>query len=210
MKIGPYIQKLESSKEYKEFQGKYKDHFLVAGFFVLDFENGANVHQIDYFVPKAKKVAAFTLDNKVVLQMMETMSKKTPAKLDSNIKIDLDTLQGIVEDEMKNRGISEKIKKMIAVVQNIEGKKVWNVNCILSGMDLLRSHVDDASKTVLKMEKNSMMDYIKKMPALPNQQGQQKPASKEDIAAKIKQLDKIKEDLKKQEVESETAEKAKK
>lgn len=219
MKIQPYVAKLQSSPVFKEFQQKYTDAFLVAGFFVIDFETGKNVHQIDYYVPSKKKFAAFTLDNKVVLQLLDTIDKKTPPALDIKTNIDLEALQGIIQDEMKNRSITQSIKKMIAVLQTVEGKKVWNVNCVLSGMDLLKVHVEDASETVLKMEKSSLLDYIKRlpMPAGAGAEGQaQTPqqaqagaetmAPKDLIAKKIEQLDKLKELLKKEEVKLEQAE----
>jgi len=206
MKIQPYIEKLESSKEYSEFQERYKDAFLVAGFFILDLESGKNMHQIDYYLPSEKKVAAFTLDDEIVVQILETMNEKVPEKLDIRTNIDLDALEGILEDEMKNRNITEKIKKIIAVIQNIEGKKVWNLNCVLTGMDLLKAHVDDESKTVLKMEKSSIMDYMKKMPQLGGQQGAKMPMPA-DIDKQIDQLDKLKEELKKEKVELEKTEK---
>ena len=57
MKLNPFIQKLSNSSEYREFQKKNGDAFLVAGFFVLDLESGQSLHQIDYYVPSKKKVA---------------------------------------------------------------------------------------------------------------------------------------------------------
>ena len=101
MKIQPYVEKLNTSKEYEEFQKKYNDAFLVAGFFVLDFETGQNIHQIDYYIPSDKKVAAFTLDDKVVVQLLDTVNEKVPEKLEMKTKIDLDALKGILDDEMK-------------------------------------------------------------------------------------------------------------
>src|SRR6185295_10430269 len=101
MKIEPYVKKLNSSPEYKTFLEKNPGSYMVAGFFVMDFEDNNSLHQIDYYVPKQKKVAAFTLEPKVTKQMMELMNEKAPEKLDINTKIDLDTLQGIVDDEMK-------------------------------------------------------------------------------------------------------------
>ncbi len=222
MKIQPYISKLHSSPVFKDFQKKNTDAFLVAGFFVIDYESGKNLHQIDYYVPSKKKFAAFTLDNKIVLQLMNTLDKKAPNVLDAKTTIDLDALQGIITDEMKNRSITQTIKTMIAVLQNINGKKVWNVNCVLSGMDLLKVHVEDASETILKMEKSSLLDYIKRLPmgqqpqagqAMSGQTTQgESPAStqgqvqevkptKEMIEKKIEQLDKLKELLKKEEIE---------
>lgn len=207
MKIQPYVHKLNNSDVYKSFQNQNKDAFLVAGFFVIDFESGKNVHQIDYFVPSKKKFAAFTLDNKVIMQLFNMMDKKSPEPLDMEVKIDLDALKGILQDEMKNRNITSSIKKMIAVVQNVKGKKVWSVNCILSGMDIVKAHIEDDSKTVLKLEKASLFDYLQKIPGM-QPQTQEKP-TKEDLDKKIEQLDKLKEELKKQELELSKVEKKK-
>lgn len=163
MKIQPYVERLSGSKEFKDFSQQYKDAFMVAGFFVIDFESNKNLHQLDYYVPSKKKIAAFTMDKGVTMQLLETVNQKVPEKLDMKASIDLDALHGILLDEMKNRSITEDIKKMIAILQNINGKKVWNINCVLSGMEILRAHVEDESKTVLKMEKASIMDYVKKI-----------------------------------------------
>ena len=209
MKIQPYVQKLENSAKYKKFRKDYSDAFLVAGFFVLDYESGVNVHQVDYYVPSKKKVAAFNLDGEIEVRLLDMMQKeKVPEKLDLKTKIDLDALKGILEDEMKNRNITETVKKCVAVIQTLNGKKLWVLNCVLSGMEILKAHVEDDSRTVLKMEKASMMDYIKKLPgtgqqAQQNQQNQQPKMSKEDLAKQIEQLDKLKEQLKKEQANME-------
>ncbi|MEK6898769.1 MAG: hypothetical protein AABW79_01595 [Nanoarchaeota archaeon] len=212
MKIKPYLHKLQGSDAYKDFQQKNKDAFLTAGFFVIDFESGNNVHQIDYFVPSKKKFAAFTLDKKVALQLFDMIEKKTPEPLDIGINIDLEALHGILQDEMRNRNITSNIKKMIAVIQNVKGKKVWSVSCILSGMDIIKAHIEDESQTVLKLEKSSLFDYIQKMPGLQPQgspaQTQAQPqviqgnsSDSDAIKAKLEQLDKLKEVLKKEQEE---------
>lgn len=192
MKIQPYIEKLESSQEFDKFQTDYPNAFLVAGFFVLDFETNHNIHQVDYYVPSKKKVAAFNLDGDVSVKLLETMSEKEPERLSIKTNIDLDALKGILEDEMKNRTMSEGIKKIVAVIQTLEGKKIWILNCILSGMEILKAHVDDNSKTVLKMEKASILDYIK---TIPKSEMAQRPLTKSDVDKQIKDLDALKEKL---------------
>ena len=194
MKIKPYFDKLQKAKEYKQFSLENPDSFMVAGFFVIDFESGSNIHQIDFYVPSKKKVAAFTLDNGVQVQMMKTLpSKKKPEKLDLNVKIDLEALAGIIRDEMHNRGISEDIKKMIAVLQTIDGKKIWNINCVLTGMELLRSKIEDESKSVLKIEKSSLMDIMKKIPT----QTATMPTTAKSMKDELKKLDSIETEIKK-------------
>lgn len=199
MKIQPYIQKLESSEVFKKFRKDFEESFLVAGFFVLDYETGTNIHQIDYYVPSKKKVAAFNLDGHVEVKLLDMLNKtKTPEKLDIDTKVDLDALKGILEDEMKNRNMTESIKKCVAVIQTVEGKKLWILNCILSGMEILKAHVDDETRTVLKMEKSSMLDYVKRMPNLPSQEGPPPKADKDTLQKQIEQLDKLKEQLQKE------------
>lgn len=200
MKIQPYVEKLHSSEEYRRFSEEHPDSFLTAGFFVIDFETGKNLHQIDYYVPSQKKIAAFTLDDEVKVQFLETLGDMSPNELDISTNTDLDALSGILEDEMKNRNISESIKKIIAVIQNLEGKKTWILNCILSGMEILKAHVDDESQTVLKMEKVSMMDIVKTIPASALQQKKNAPSeeTKEDMEEELKQLDRIEKEIEKE------------
>lgn len=223
MKIAPYVEKLNASPEFKQFAKKNKNAFMIAGFFVIDFETGKNIHQIDYYLPSEHKIAAFTLDNKVILQTMNTLNHKIPEKLDLETKTDLDALKGILQDEMKNRSITQDIKKIIAILQNIEGKKIWNLNCVLSGMDILKAHVEDESQTVLKMEKNSIMDYIQKMPTAQLQQLQkQQPQagqagqpqaqvqqSMEDAGEKIKKLNELEAEIEKEKAELQNQTKSK-
>jgi len=212
MKIRPYVEKLEHSREYTEFIKKYPDAKIVAGFFVLDFQDGQHIHQIDFYLPKQNKVAAFTLDNKITLQLMELMSDKVPEALDINTNIDLDALKGILTDELKNRNISDEITKMVAVIQNVKGKKIWNVNCVLSGMEIVKAHIEDESKTVLKVEKLSMTDLLKKIPIEKLQEAHQQPAES-DPKATLKQLNEIQKQIQKEkerlrkEIEKEQAKK---
>ena len=199
MKIQPFIEKLNASKVYKEFKNKYEDAFLVAGFFVLDFETGQDIHQIDYYIPSERKVAAFSLSNEVGVQILETINEKIPEELDIKTNTDLDAIRGILEDEMKNRNMTEEIRKIIAVIQNIEGKKIWILNCVLSGMEILKSHVEDDTQTVLKMEKASVLELIKKIPGNAMPQSQSEP-TQDDIEKQIAELDKLKTALKAEKV----------
>jgi len=165
MKIKPYVEKLNNSEQYQKFSKEYNDAFMVAGFFILDFEGGNNEHVINYYVPSQKKIAAFKLDNQITYELLGILSgKNLPEKLDLQTKIDLDALKGILEDEMKNRNFTETINKIFAVIQTFDGKKIWSINCALSGMHILKAKIEDESQTVLNMDKNSIFDYVKKMP----------------------------------------------
>lgn len=199
--MAPYVKKLESSKIYKDFRIKYPDSFMAAAFFIIDLETGNNVHQIDFYLPKQKKFAAFSLDGGVQLKILESLGSKAPEKLALDTNIELEALPGILEDEMHNRGISEQVRKIIAVIQNVKGKKIWNLNCILTGMEILRSHIEDESQTVLRIEKTSFMEVMKKMPQMqqmPGAQVGQAATTKKDLQEEIKKLGDLQEELEKE------------
>ncbi len=195
MKIGPYVEKLENSKAYKEFRVKYPDNYMIAGFFILDLETGNNIHQIDFYVPSKKKIAAFSLDGEIKVELLNTVNEKIPEKLTLDTNIDLDALPGILTDEMHNRGISEQIRKIIAVIQNVNGERIWDLNCVLTGMEILRSHIEDKSETVLKIEKTSIVDIMKRMPS---QTQLKMPEKKEDVSEEIKKLEKLQSQIEKE------------
>lgn len=221
MKIQPYFDKLSQSHEYQNFSKENPDAFMVAGFFVIDLETQKNIHQLDFYVPSKKKIAAFSLDGEIICQMLDAITNEAPGKIEPKVKTDFDELQGILEDEMKNRNISDEVKKIIAILQNLNGKKVWNISAILSGMHILRAHVEDKSKTVLKMEKASMMDFIKQVnpqqiqsmgsqvqPMAPQAQS---PQDKEQaIKQEVEKLDKLEQAIEKEKAELKKELKAKK
>ncbi len=210
MKIQPFVDKLTNASAYKDFQKKYKDAYMVAGFFVMDFESGQNMHQIDYYVPSEKKIAAFTIDKGVNLQLLSVINEKVPEKLDAKAKIDLDALAGILGDEMKNRSITEEIRKIIAVLQTVEGRKVWSLNCVLSGMSILNAHIEDESETILKMEKKSILDYVKRMPMpdIKKAAAAEGVESSEDVNDKIKKLNELEAAIEEEKKELNASEKS--
>jgi hypothetical protein len=174
MKFDHYLKKVVNSDAFKAMKEEHPNAYLCTGFFVFDFETGKDIHQIDYAL-KGKKVATFTLDNGVKMMMSELPMKKKLPEISGEIKTDIKALKGIVEDEMKNRTVTDKIKKIIALLQIIDKKKVWNLNCITNNLNVLQVHIDDDDQTILKFMKYSIMDFVK---VVPKQPGQAMPAAK--------------------------------
>ena len=165
MKFEHYMKRLEDSDEFKKFRQEHGKAYLCAGFFVLDFEQGKNMQQIDFCIPSSRKIATFVLDNGVKLKISDPVKlKKKLSKLDKDAITDIDALKGIVHDEMLNRTVTGEIKKIIAVLQNDHGKKIWNLNCITGDMGIIRVHIDDASSSILEFEKASLFDFVKMIP----------------------------------------------
>jgi len=160
MKFEHYLNKLHESEEFKEFKQKNPKAYLAAGFFILDLETDKNLHQIDYALPN-KKIATFFLDRGIKLKISEQAIKKKLPEIKVKTKTDLEALRGIVEDEMKNRTVTEKIRKIIAILHIMDNKLIWNLQCILSGLEILLVHIDDSDQSILKFEKHSLMEFLR-------------------------------------------------
>jgi len=187
MKFEHYAKKLEESEEFAKFIRQNPEAYLCAGFFVLDLETGNHIHQIDYVLPN-NKIATFLLDDGVKLKISDKpIKKKLPHIEKLQIKTDLEALQGIVEDEMKNRTVTGKIKKIIAILHILDNKLIWNLQCILDGLNIVQVHIDDEDQTILKFEKHSLMELIKPMET-PAGTGDGKPIGKKVSIKQLKEL----------------------
>lgn len=164
MKFEHYVKRVEESPEFKKFRKEHPKAYLCAGFFVLDFEKGKNIHQIDYSLPNGK-IATFTLEEKVQLKISEPVKKpeKKIEKIEGEAKTDIDALKGIVHDEMLNRTVTQNVIKIVAVLQSKEGKKIWYLSCVTNDFGIITVHIDDESEDVLIFEKRSFFDFIRKV-----------------------------------------------
>ena len=162
MKLGHYIKRTQASSEYKDFMKEHKSSYLCAAFFILDYEKNSSSHQIDYYIPGKNKVATFMLDGGVDMKVSNTLFKKKPTELTNKAKIDVDALRRLIEDEMKNHVVTEPIKKIIAILQNLDGRIMWNITCLLDGLGLLKIHIDDSTGDIMRFEKASLFDFVRK------------------------------------------------
>lgn len=163
MKLSHYIQRVKDSEDYKKFRQEHKRAYLSAGFFVLDYETNKHMHQIDFFIPGNKKVVTFKLEQGITMHESEQALKlkKKPEEIEGEINLDLDSLKGIVHDEMMNRMVTQEVKKIIAVLQQERGKKIWRLNCITGDLGIIKVNVDDKTSNVLDFEKASLFDMMK-------------------------------------------------
>ncbi len=159
------LEKIESSQEFKQFKKQHPDAYLCAGFLVLDYEQGNNQQQLDYSL-KNGKIFTFSLSSigKVTFKEAETMpGAKKLLELSRKIKIDIDEVKKLIEKRMEKEEIQNKILKIIAVLQKHKEKQIWNLNCILEGMGILQVHIDCMNRKILKFEKRSLFDFVKKI-----------------------------------------------
>ncbi len=162
-------EKIESSKEFKDFKKENPKALLYSAFFMLRQACGnliIETQQLDYWL-NHEKVATFFFDENQKIQKkvdqvepVKEGEKREILKLDDEIKVDVDNLQKIIKKELdKNKVGIEEVSKVIAILQKIKDRQVWNITCI-SGLSLYRIHVDEDGK-VLENKKESILSMMK-------------------------------------------------
>lgn len=162
-------QIITNSEVFQNFKKTYPDAELCAGFFIIDFFSNDNKESIDYKV--GDKIFTFSLrDDKSIKmeedKLMETEKNPHPSleKITPDIKADLEDIRATAQISALDNGISSKFNKIIAVLQkpNKEEKQAWNLTCMLDSLIILHIIIDSETGEVIKFERKSMMDMIKK------------------------------------------------
>ena len=83
-------------------------------------------------------------------------------KINPVVNVDLDELKSISGIKALDEGISARFSKIIAVLQKHEGKQIWNLTCMLEGLIILHVLIDSENGEIIKFERKSMMDLIRK------------------------------------------------
>lgn len=155
------LKKLESSSEFKSFKTKNKKAFLFSAFFVFNSKLEIDTEQFNYYISE-KKVIVFDVKDSITSKTDELEPHDKITKIDSNIKIDTDELKKIIEKEIETKKLGAfDVSKIICILQNIDGKQVWNVTCLMSSLKMLRMQIDCFSGKIIKSEEASLFDMMK-------------------------------------------------
>jgi hypothetical protein len=168
MRFDYIYQKITKSKEFIDFLSNFPSAKLCAGFFILDFMAAEDKYSLDYMSIDRIFTFELTASEKVIFKedkLAESLEgKKTQGltPISHDVKIDLEDLKGISGVRALDEGIHSKFNKIIAVLQNYDGNLVYNLTCMLDGLIILHIIVDAITGDILKFERKSMMDLIRR------------------------------------------------
>jgi hypothetical protein len=162
-------EKITGSEIFKKFINENPDAELCAGFFILDFISNDSKKSLDYKVND--KIFTFDLKDDGYVKMTEDKLIDLPnapqlLKITPVVKVEVEELKGLAGFEALEKGISAKFNKIIAVLQKTKKEEkelqVWNLTCMLDGLIILNILVDSETGDIIKFERKSFMDLIKK------------------------------------------------
>ena len=163
MNLKFYLEKLQSSEEFKKFAKKNPNAYLCSGFFIMDKEKGKNpnnkVH-LDFCDPENEKVFSFDVKEEIKLIPLEK-PKNIPKKISSDCEFDFEDMEKLILEEIDKKNIKTKIQKIIFSLQNLRGKDFLMGAIFISSLGLLKVDIDISRKKITKFEKKSLLDMFR-------------------------------------------------
>ena len=158
-----YIEKLQSSEEFKKFVKENPNAYLSSGFFIIDKANiknpGDKIH-LDFYVPEDEKAFSFDVKEEIKLIPLEK-SKNIPKKISPECEFDFENMEKLILEEIDKKNIKTKIQKIIFSLQNLKGKDFLIGAIFISSLGLLKVDIDISEKKITKFEKKSLLDMFR-------------------------------------------------
>ena len=167
-KLSTLYSKLEKSEALKDLKknNDAKGAFFCAGFFILNFKQNIFEYSMDF--RDQAKIYTFKLPEDkgdIILQSEDIIPSKKQLdeiKLEEfkRVKVDIENIRAIVEKQLEQNKVSNKLEELIAVLQMEDNKLIWNLTCMCEGFTIISMHIDAQSGNVIKFEKRNLLDFV--------------------------------------------------
>ncbi len=146
MKFVQALKELESSGKFKEWKKSHKDSFLAHGFLMSD----TTEWQIGFFNPDTEKVQTFVMADEIMMNPESEVLSKDIRELDSTkVKITAEAAFRKSDETQKSKYAVHMPLKKIAILQNSNGKQIWNITFVTKTFKTLNFQIDAATGEVL-------------------------------------------------------------
>ena len=144
--------KLEKTKEFLKFKRVYPKSYFYSAFSM--YENMEDMAwQMNYYDPETEKITTFELNDGIKITINSKLFQKVkekPKELDlDKVKINLKDAISIINKLRDDKYKDEHENKVIAILQNIENKQVWNITYITSELRLLNVRIDSNNGNII-------------------------------------------------------------
>lgn len=155
MKLKDLIQDLKSSTSYKEFISQNPTSYLCAGFFMIDLKNKSKDQiQIDFFLPQENKIVAFEYPFDKFKKFEDTVP--LIKELDTNIKLDIDSLEEECAKILKINKTNLVPSKIIAILK----EDLWTLTCMDDMLGMSTIKINSKTGEVISFKKGTIIDMV--------------------------------------------------
>ncbi|MBU4501633.1 MAG: hypothetical protein KKA79_03515 [Nanoarchaeota archaeon] len=144
-KLKKSLKTLKETKEFKKFKEDNPDSYLASCVIIINDKEPGD-WQVDYYQPKKHKMTTFILKEKIELSGEDDIFQKHKSEVKElnveKVKINLNKMLNTIEDLRKEKYPGEYPNKIIAVLQNQDGKIMWNITHLTSTLKIWNIKLD--------------------------------------------------------------------
>jgi len=155
-----YLEKLDNSKQFQKFMEENPEAFICSGFFVIDKIGSDNKQHIDYFIPGENKIYSFQMENDIQKIPLENLNNEIPEEILVDSEVNFDEIERLILNEMEQRGIKNKVQKLILSLQSKGGRNFFVGTIFVSGMGIIKVNIDLKERKVTDFEKKSFFNMV--------------------------------------------------
>jgi len=155
-----YLEKLNSSDNFKSFMKKNPGVFLCSGFFIIDKQGIDNKQHLDFYLLSSKKIYSFQLENNMQLVPIESRNDIIPEKISMNCDFDFDEIENLISQEKEKHNIKNKIQKILLSLQKVNGKDFLIGTAFISSLGLIKINIDLSENKITDFKKKSFFDIM--------------------------------------------------
>ena len=161
MKFQFYMEKLEKSKEYRDFIREHGDAYFCSGFFSIDKEGKDNQVHLDFYSPSKKELFSFNLTEGVKFSKLEIFDSVVPEEISIKLNLEFKDFEKVIEKKLEEEKIKTKIKKFLFSLQKLKNKEFLIVTVFISNLGLIKANMDIKTMEIISFEKKSFMNFFK-------------------------------------------------
>jgi hypothetical protein len=138
----------------------HPDASICSGFFIIDKTGkDGNKQHFDYYLPQENKIESIQLENMQIVPI-ENFGK-IPEELSLEYDFDFDKVEKMIEAKMVERGIKNKIQKILFSLQEIKGRSFLVGTVFISMLGMIQINIDLKNMEITEFEKKSLLDIVK-------------------------------------------------
>lgn len=157
------LKRLEKSKLFKDWKKKNPKCYLSSGFVII--EKNQSPWKAGYYNKAKNKITSFVIDKKISLEGEEDIFQKKKEKINEidihKLLVELPNAVVIGNNLQQEKYKGNEPVKIIAILQNVGKKQIWNLIFVTQKMNTLNIRVDTENGDILEHKIASIMDMRK-------------------------------------------------
>jgi len=157
--IASVFNRLNESKELKDFREKYPEAYL-ASFSLVGEKPDSAEWQINYYNPESNKMTSFTMGSVIsVTPEQEILKAGEINKLEiSEVKISFERSMAAAKEKFLENN-TEPVQNNIIILQNSEKLK-WHITFVTSSLKVVSYDIDAINGKILEEKSGSLVKKI--------------------------------------------------